>query len=95
MRAPAHGDCAVNSEVALTVRPEKIVFADELQRALANTIDAEIVTVIFVGEMYRYEARLGGGQTIVLKRQHRSGVGRCGRGDRVRLAWHVADGRLV
>jgi spermidine/putrescine ABC transporter ATP-binding subunit len=95
LRAPAPGGCAIDHQVALTVRPEKIVFADELNGAPANTVDAEIVTVIFVGEMYRYEARLGGGQTIVLKRQHRSGVGRCGRGDRVRLAWHVADGRLV
>ena len=95
LRAPAHGGWALNSPAALTVRPEKIVFADELGDGPANRVEAEITSVIFVGENHRYEARLDDGQTIVLKRTHRSGVARAGRGERATLGWHVADCRIV
>ena len=95
LRAPAHAGWAVNSPAALTVRPEKIVFADELGDAPANRVEAEITSVIFVGENHRYEARLDGGQSLVLKRTHRSGVARAARGERATLGWHVADCRIV
>ena len=95
LRVLGHGEDATGAEVVVTVRPEKIVFADEAGDAQVNAVAATIESVVFVGDAYRYEARLGGGQPVVLKRQHRAGVAHHVRGERVRLAWHVADGRLV
>ncbi|MCC6314249.1 MAG: ABC transporter ATP-binding protein, partial [Thermomicrobiales bacterium] len=56
----AHGlDRSGSSDlVELTVRPEKIVFADEIGDAAANVVEATIVSVVFVGDAWRYEARL-------------------------------------
>ncbi len=94
LRARGNGH-RVGAAAELTVRPEKIVFADELGDGPANRIEAAIASVVFVGDAWRYEARLSDGQSIVLKRQHRAGVARQGPGDAARLAWSVDDGRLV
>jgi len=94
LRARADGQHAPGAEAVLTVRPEKIVFG-EIGDAAANALDATIESVVFVGDAYRYEARLGGGQSIVLKRPHRAGIAQYARGEQARVAWCVADGRLV
>jgi hypothetical protein len=60
-----------------------------------NQLDGIVNDVIFVGEMRRYEVRFGNGDSLVLKRQNRSGIRQYERGDAVRVAWHVADTRLV
>jgi spermidine/putrescine ABC transporter ATP-binding subunit len=95
----ALGDKAHNpgEAVTVTVRPEKIVFAedDRSPDPGMNHLDATVDDVIFVGEMRRYQVQLGNGARLVLKRQNRSGVRQYERGDAVRIAWHVADTRLV
>jgi putative spermidine/putrescine transport system ATP-binding protein len=95
LRAPAAGRTVGHAEVALTVRPEKICLADEVDGRAVNALDATVEEVIFVGETRRYRVRLAGGQRVVLKRQNRAGVRHYGRGDRVRVAWHVEDSRVV
>ncbi|MDP9365131.1 MAG: ABC transporter ATP-binding protein [Chloroflexota bacterium] len=99
VRAPARDGIAPHEDVAVTVRPEKIVFAEEAAADPAagplNVLDARVDEVIFVGEMRRYEVCLPGDLRLVLKRQNRAGVRQYGRGDAVRVAWHVDDGRLV
>jgi putative spermidine/putrescine transport system ATP-binding protein len=79
----------------LAVRPEKIVFADEIGDGPANVVEGTIGSAVFVGDAWRYEATLAGGQTLVLRRQHRAGVAHRQPGAPVRLAWSVDDGRLV
>ncbi len=100
LRARLGEGLASGTDVAVTVRPEKIVFAEEGEGSDGlnherNELDATVEDVVFVGEMHRYEVRLTGGQTLILKRQNRAGVRRYERGDSARVAWHVADTRLV
>ena len=95
VRAPARAGLAPHAEVAVTVRPEKIVFADSTTPGSTNVVDARVEDVIFVGEMHRYEVCLRGEQRLVLKRQNRAGVPQYTCGDAVRVAWHVEDTRLV
>ena len=98
--APVPPGAAVRHDVAVTIRPEKLVFAGELPpddgtEGPVNDVEGTVTEVVFVGETRRYEVRLGGGQTLVLKRQNRAGVRQHARGDAVRVAWHAADGRVV
>ena len=95
VRAPIRPDLTSLRDVALTVRPEKIVLAEELDGAGANQLEGQVEEAIFVGEMLRYQIRLQGGQPLILKRQNRSGVAQKNRGDSVRVAWQPGDGRLV
>ncbi len=100
LRGRAREGLAAGADVSVTVRPEKIVFAGEGDDGARssperNELEATVEEVVFVGEMHRYEVRLAGGQRLILKRQNRAGVRRYSRGDAARVAWHVADTRLV
>ena len=97
LRAPGLVDLPVGGAATVTVRPEKIVFADGStpSEGEMNQLDGIVESVIFVGEMRRYQVRVGNGESLVLKRQNRSGIRQYDRGDAVRVAWHVADTRLV
>jgi spermidine/putrescine ABC transporter ATP-binding subunit len=94
VRAPAV-TCSPGAEVALAIRPEKITLAGETDGAGVNTVTATIEDEIFTGEARRYRARLGDGQSLVLKRQNRSGIPPCAVGDVVTLAWVPGDSRIV
>jgi spermidine/putrescine ABC transporter ATP-binding subunit len=94
LRARSNG-LPVGTATELAVRPEKIVFADEIADDPANVLDATIVSAVFVGDAWRYEATLAGGQALVLKRQHRAGVALHAAGEPARVAWRPDDGRLV
>ena len=93
--APARSAFSPPADVAVTIRPEKIVFADETAPPEMTCLEATIDDVIFAGEMRRYQVRLGGGQSLVLKRQNRAGARQHDRGDTVRVAWHTEDCRVV
>ena len=95
LRAPCRPGIAAGTPAALTVRPEKLVAATDGVPADMNVVAGEVEDVIFVGEMRRYVVALPGGQRLVLKAQNRSGVQAFGRGDPIRVAWNVDDGRIV
>src|SRR5215207_6346719 len=97
LRAPGLVDLPVGGAATVTVRPEKIVFADGSTPTDGelNQLDGIVESVIFVGEMRRYQVRVGNGESLVLKRQNRSGIRQYDQGDAVRVAWHVSDTRLV
>jgi spermidine/putrescine ABC transporter ATP-binding subunit len=88
---------ALHAPAALTVRPEKIVFGDmpEGSNPTLNRAEGIVEQAIFAGETRRYEIGLGGGARLIVKRQNRSGIPCYERGDRVQVAWHVEDSRLV
>ncbi|MFT4038169.1 MAG: ABC transporter ATP-binding protein [Thermomicrobiales bacterium] len=95
LRAPRKPGVEPGAAVALTVRPEKIVAADDAAEPGKNVVSGTVEDVIFVGEMRRYVVRLAGGQELVLKAQNRSGVQSFGRGDPITVAWSIDDCRLV
>jgi putative spermidine/putrescine transport system ATP-binding protein len=95
IRAPAHDGLKSGAAVTATVRPEKIVFADEGADRTTNLLAGTVQDVIFVGETRRYEIGIGGEARLVLKRQNRAGVAQYQRGDAVHVTWHVEDTRLV
>ena len=95
LHAPVRPGIAAGTAVALTVRPEKIVAAENGIAPDSNTVDGVVEDVVFVGEMRRYVVRMPGGQRLVLKAQNRIGVQNFERGDPIRVSWNVADGRIV
>jgi putative spermidine/putrescine transport system ATP-binding protein len=95
LRAPHRPDITDGTPVALTVRPEKIVPAEDGVAPDVNAVDGTVEDVVFIGEMRRYVVALPGGQRLVLKVQNRSGVRNFARGDAIGVCWNVADGRIV
>jgi putative spermidine/putrescine transport system ATP-binding protein len=97
LTAPTRDGHRQHDSVALTVRPEKIVFANgraDLSPGM-NQVTGTVQNVIFVGETRRYEIRLANGAQVIVKQQNRSGVHNFERGDQVTIAWHPTDSGLV
>jgi spermidine/putrescine ABC transporter ATP-binding subunit len=90
-RAPRRGD-----QVTLTTRPERMRFADaEPGMAGANRMWATVTETVFAGERRRYMCRGDDGVAIVVKEPSSATTRRRMEGERVELAWPIADTVLV
>jgi putative spermidine/putrescine transport system ATP-binding protein len=92
--APEMAGAVPGGDVTVTVRPEKLVFASGAGTH-PNVLPGRIDTVIFAGEMRRYEVVLPNGERLILKRQNRAGEQQFSPGDEVEVAWAHEDTRLV
>jgi putative spermidine/putrescine transport system ATP-binding protein len=95
LRAPARAGLVAGVPVALTIRPEKIIAAENGIAPDMNAVTGTVDDVVFVGEMRRYVVLLPGGQRLVLKAQNRTGVQSFDRGDAIRVCWNIDDCRIV
>jgi spermidine/putrescine ABC transporter ATP-binding subunit len=97
LTSTANEELRIHDEITLTVRPEKLLVGDPVNGsgATMNRVTGTVEQVIFAGETRRYEIGLHGGTRLVVKLQNRSGVRSYERGDRVDVAWHIEDTRVV
>ena len=85
---------ALDQEVHVVIRPEKIKFldnSDSIPIALQGTVEE----LIYIGDIMRYRIRVSDHQTLDLKQQISHGVKEFGRGDRVAIGWSPADMRIL
>ena len=87
---PAHG-----RRLALVLRAEKLTL-DAGERA-ANTLEADVIEVVYQGNSVRIDLRLPDGEVVTLRELARAGNVSSWpvTGDRVRLAFDPADTLLV
>jgi spermidine/putrescine ABC transporter ATP-binding subunit len=86
----------IGAEVVLTTRPERMRFGDEVATAPAqNRIGATVTEAVFAGERCRYLLRADDGTALVVKAPTSAAGRRRGAGERVVIAWPVADTSIV
>jgi len=96
LRALAARMPPVGDEVTLSVRPERVRFAGEGQGAeRANRMWATVTETVFAGERRRYLCRCDCGASIVVKEPSSATSRGRAEGERVELAWSVADTVVV
>jgi spermidine/putrescine ABC transporter ATP-binding subunit len=96
VRAKAAGLRTPGENVTLTTRPERVRFADgEPDMARANRVWATVTETVFAGERRRYSCRCDGGVSIVVKEPSSAMTRRRMEGERVELAWSIADTVVV
>jgi spermidine/putrescine ABC transporter ATP-binding subunit len=82
--------------VTLATRPERMRFADAPRgTGHENRVPATIVEAVFAGERRRYLCQSEGGGSIVLKEPSSASIRRRAVGERVEIAWSVADTVVV
>src|SRR6202035_3589318 len=87
---------AAGADVTLTIRPERMRFAgEEPDMARANRLWATVTETVFAGERRRYLCRCDCGASIVVKEPSSATPRRGMEGERVELAWSVADTVVV
>lgn len=86
----------IGTIVALTVRPERLRFADMQTRPTEqNCLAATVVEAVFAGERCRYQCHCGDGSSIVLKEPSGATVLRRRPGERINVVWPIADTFIV
>ena len=97
VRGQSLGEIAVNDQVSLLVRPERMVMSGAGPGAAAGAIAAEIVRISNVGFVSHYYLRLGNGQEVLFYRLNdsaRSDVRSFAVGAQVEVSWEEENGRV-
>lgn len=95
IRAVCPGRPATGDKVMLTTRPERLRFADNGCDPTHNRLSVTVTEAVFAGERCRYMLQAGDGTSVVLKEPSSAAIRRRAVGERVEIAWSVADTILV
>ncbi|WP_275174658.1 ABC transporter ATP-binding protein [Bradyrhizobium sp. CSS354] len=96
LRAATSQRLAIGAEITLATRPERLRFAEQLAESDAiNRIAVTVTESVFAGERCRYLLKTENGAAMVLKEVSSATVRRRDVGDRVEIAWSVADTIIV
>jgi spermidine/putrescine ABC transporter ATP-binding subunit len=97
LRAVAAGPLQAGSAVTLTMRPERMRFADAAiaPAGRQNRLRATVTEAMFAGERCRYLLRCEDGVALVLKEPSGAATRRRAIGETAEIAWSVADTVVV
>ncbi|NPD13687.1 ABC transporter ATP-binding protein [Xinfangfangia sp. D13-10-4-6] len=86
---------AKGQKTLVSIRPERIEFKPELMPAGAHGLDAEVLEVIYMGDILRTRMRVAGSDDFVLKCRNTLGQTRLNPGEKIRIGWHPQDARAL
>ena len=75
----------------VSIRPERVEFKPEMMPPGAHTIDAEVLEVIYMGDIFRTRLRVAGSEDFVMKSRNTLGQTKLVPGQHVRIGWHPQD----
>ncbi len=79
----------------VSIRPERVEFKAELLPAGAHMIDAEVVEVIYMGDLFRTVLKVAGHDDFVIKSRNTAGQRVLVPGEKIRIGWAPQDARAL
>jgi putative spermidine/putrescine transport system ATP-binding protein len=79
----------------VSIRPERVEFKPEMMPAGAHTIDAEVVEIIYMGDILRAVLKVAGSADFVMKMRNTLGQTRLVQGQKIKVGWHPQDARAL
>jgi len=79
----------------VSIRPERVEFKPEMMPPGAHTIDAEVVEVIYMGDILRAVLQVAGSSDFVMKMRNTQGQTRLAPGQKIKVGWHPQDARAL
>jgi putative spermidine/putrescine transport system ATP-binding protein len=79
----------------VSIRPERVEFKPDLLPTDAHMIDAEVVEVIYMGDLFRTVLKVAGHDDFVIKSRNTLGQRVLTPGERIRIGWAPADARAL
>ncbi len=79
----------------VSIRPERIEFKPEMMPAGAHTIGAEVLEVIYMGDILRTRMKVAGSTEFVMKSRNTIGQTRLKPGQIIKIGWHPQDARAL
>ncbi len=79
----------------VSIRPERVEFKPELLPADAHLIEAEVVEVIYMGDLFRTVLKVAGQDDFVIKSRNTLGQRVLTPGEKIRIGWAPQDARAL
>jgi putative spermidine/putrescine transport system ATP-binding protein len=79
----------------VSIRPERVEFKPEMMPPGAHAIDAEVVEVIYMGDILRAVLRVAGVEDFVMKMRNTLGQTKLSPGQKIKVGWHPQDARAL
>ncbi|GHC66724.1 ABC transporter ATP-binding protein [Neogemmobacter tilapiae] len=79
----------------VSVRPERVEFKPEMMPQGAHMIDAEVLEVIYMGDILRARLKVAGTEDFVMKMRNTLGQTRLDAGQKIKVGWHPQDARAL
>ncbi|WP_284165065.1 ABC transporter ATP-binding protein [Frigidibacter sp. SD6-1] len=79
----------------VSIRPERVEFKPEMMPPGAHTIEAEVVDVIYMGDILRARLKVAGADDFVMKMRNTLGQTRLANGQKLKVGWHPQDARAL
>ncbi len=79
----------------VSVRPERVEFKPEMMPPGAHMIAAEVLEVIYMGDILRARLKVAGTDDFVMKMRNTLGQTRLEPGQQIRVGWHPQDARAL
>ena len=86
---------AIGAETVVSIRPERVEFKTELLPEGAQTIDATVREVIYMGDLLRTVLSVAGTQDFVMKSRNAQGQRVLTPGETIKIGWAPADARAL
>ncbi len=79
----------------VSIRPERVEFKAEMMPAGAHMIAAEVLEVIYMGDILRVRLNVAGSPDFVMKMRNTLGQTRLVAGEKIKVGWHPQDARAL
>ncbi|MGA0542932.1 ABC transporter ATP-binding protein [Neotabrizicola sp. VNH66] len=82
-------------KVLVSIRPERVEFKPDMIPAGVPTLEAEVLEVIYMGDILRTRMRVAGTDDFVMKCRNTLGQTKLSPGEKIRVGWYPQDARAL
>lgn len=82
-------------QTLVSIRPERIEFKPEMMPEGAHMISAEVLEVVYMGDIFRTRMRVAGSDNFVMKSRNTIGQTKLKPGEKIKIGWHPEDARAL
>ena len=82
-------------QTLVSIRPERVEFKPEMMPPGAHMISAEVLEVIYMGDILRAVLKVAGSSDFVMKMRNTQGQTRLTAGQKISVGWHPQDARAL
>ncbi len=86
---------AKGAPTLVSIRPERVEFKPQMMPPDAHTIGAEVVEVIYMGDILRAVLKVAGSDNFVMKMRNTLGQTKLAPGQKIKVGWHPQDARAL
>jgi putative spermidine/putrescine transport system ATP-binding protein len=83
------------AKTLVSIRPERVEFKPEMMPPGAHTISADVVEIIYMGDILRAVLRVAGSDDFVMKMRNTLGQTKLAPGQTIKVGWHPQDARAL